>query len=347
MSVWVLALLACVTAILSGCSRSRFTCSWPVDAPRITQDYGCYACTYPAQYHSGIDLTSALDPPGSTRSRVFAAASGRVVLAQERCPAEGEPACGRGLGNHLVIGHNNGYATLYAHLAKLNVAAGDTVERGALIAIMGSSGNASGVHLHFDLLSFTPAALDEIGPRYTENYPAENGHLDPKAFVSHRLVEISAGAAPVLERPPGYYLPSPGIITTLESGQRFVSLAEYNGTWHYISLPSPKGPAEPPRSPLAAYGWVESARVADPHGVALCAVTDHGKGFVPVYAAQEGSELTRIWDGQRYALRPETGGDSSNGSEWFRLDLPANARAREGWVYGKHVRQEEQKKPGR
>jgi hypothetical protein len=282
-----------------------------------------------------MDLTSALNPAGSTHTRVFAAAPGRVVLAHDTCPAEGEPACGGGLGNHLVLGHDGGYATLYAHLDSLRVRQGDRVARGDVVGIMGSSGNASGVHLHFDLLSFTPVRTEEIGPRYTDSYPEENGHLDPKDFVRHSIVEISGETAPVLERPESYSIPTPDIITTAAEGQRFVSLAE-SGNWHYLYLPSNAGPAAPTWSPGAIYGWVQGGRVPDDDGTVICTVANHD--FIPVRSGRNAAlpELTRLWSGQRYAVRKEAGSPalSCGGDRWYRIDLPANAGAREGWVYG-------------
>jgi murein DD-endopeptidase MepM/ murein hydrolase activator NlpD len=264
-------LLAWFAGILGGCSQSRFVCAWPVDAPRITQDYGCYACIFPGKHHSGMDLTSALEPVGSLSTRVFAAADGKVLLAHGNCPAEGDRSCGGGLGNHLLIGHHNGYATLYAHLDRLRVHQGDRVVRGGVIGNMGRSGNASGVHLHFDLLAFTPASLDEIGSRYTDNLPEENGHLDPKKCFSHKVVEICE-ATTVLERPVSYHVPSPDVITTLAGGQRVTVLAESSGGWHYIYLPST---AEPPRSAKAAYGWVQGGREGAAKGSSLCVTRNH------------------------------------------------------------------------
>ncbi len=336
-----IALLACAAALLSSCSRSRFACSWPVEAPRITQDYGCYACTFPEKYHSGIDMTSALEPAGSLSARVFAAADGIVVLAHGTCPAEGEPLCGGGLGNHLLIGHDNGYASLYAHLDRLRVRPGERVARGGVIGTMGSSGNASGVHLHFDLISFTPANAGGIGPRYTDNYPEENGHLDPKECVRHMVVEISGETVPVLERPASYHIPSPDIITTVAKGERFVALAE-SSSWHYLSLPSASGPAVPPWSPGAVYGWVQGEREVAAEGSVLCAARNRGRGSIPVYAGQGAtlSALTRIWEGQHYLFRTETGAPDARcgDNQWYRIDLPASAGAREGWVNGEQLR---------
>lgn len=54
-------------------------------------------------------------------------------------------------GNRIVINHNNGYTTLYAHLSSISVEVGQVVEKGSVIGIMGSTGNSTGTHLHFEL----------------------------------------------------------------------------------------------------------------------------------------------------------------------------------------------------
>lgn len=54
-------------------------------------------------------------------------------------------------GNKIVVNHNNGYETVYAHLSKIDVSVGQVVERGSAIGVMGSTGNSTGTHLHFEI----------------------------------------------------------------------------------------------------------------------------------------------------------------------------------------------------
>lgn len=56
-----------------------------------------------------------------------------------------------GYGNKIVINHNNGFKTIYAHLRSIDVKVGQTVARGSTIGIMGTTGNSTGVHLHIEL----------------------------------------------------------------------------------------------------------------------------------------------------------------------------------------------------
>lgn len=89
-------------------------------------------------YHQGIDIANKVAPT------VLAADSGKVIGAGW--------LDGFGYGNRVIIDHGNGYRTLYAHLSKVSVVAGQTVARGAPIGKMGSSGRSTGVHLHFEVL---------------------------------------------------------------------------------------------------------------------------------------------------------------------------------------------------
>ena len=84
----------------------------------------------------------ALDLGAATGSRVYAADGGFVSFAGWT---------DIGYGNLVVVDHANGYATYYAHLSGFRVYAGQGVQRGQLIGLVGSTGNSSGPHLHFEI----------------------------------------------------------------------------------------------------------------------------------------------------------------------------------------------------
>lgn len=54
-------------------------------------------------------------------------------------------------GNYVVINHNNGFESLYAHLSKIDVSVGQVVGQGSAIGVMGSTGRSTGTHLHFEI----------------------------------------------------------------------------------------------------------------------------------------------------------------------------------------------------
>ena len=95
--------------------------------------------------HTGTDIGA------SYGSSIVAANSGTVTLA----------GWNSGYGNCVVIDHGGGRATLYAHMSSISVSAGQTVQRGQQIGLVGSTGNSTGPHLHFEIL-INGAAVDPM-----------------------------------------------------------------------------------------------------------------------------------------------------------------------------------------
>jgi murein DD-endopeptidase MepM/ murein hydrolase activator NlpD len=90
--------------------------------------------------YNGVDLASK----GGARIPIVAAASGQVIISKNS-------GWNGGYGNYIVIKHDNGTQTLYAHLTSSSVAVGDSVGQGETIGVMGNSGKSSGTHLHFEV----------------------------------------------------------------------------------------------------------------------------------------------------------------------------------------------------
>lgn len=91
-------------------------------------------------YHLGIDIAAV---QGTT---VYASDSGTVIYAGW---IDG------GYGNMIEIDHNNGYATVYAHLSSIGVSCGSNVYGGTPIGQAGSTGKSTGAHLHFEVRYFS------------------------------------------------------------------------------------------------------------------------------------------------------------------------------------------------
>lgn len=120
----------------------------PVPHATITQGFGPTSFAFEAAYagfphfHTGIDLAVPLGTP------VFAAADGVVALARPMTDASGALV---GYGNYVMVQHDAGLKTLYGHLLAIGVKEGDLVKRGQLIGLVGSTGNSTGPHTHFEV----------------------------------------------------------------------------------------------------------------------------------------------------------------------------------------------------
>lgn len=88
------------------------------------------------ELHGGLDISGT-----GYGSNVYATNNGKVITAEYHYS----------YGNYVVINHNNGYYTLYAHMSKLNVSVGDVVARGDVIGYVGMTGAATGPHVHYEI----------------------------------------------------------------------------------------------------------------------------------------------------------------------------------------------------
>ncbi len=120
----------------SGTRPGRGGLLWPTNG-RKTSEFGYR--THPIygtrRMHTGIDIGA---PTGQT---IVAVAKGKVVSAGWR----------GGYGLAVVIDHGGGLATLYGHQSRLTVSAGEVVSQGQKIGEVGSTGNSTGPHLHFEV----------------------------------------------------------------------------------------------------------------------------------------------------------------------------------------------------
>ena len=121
----------------SSAADSTFSASnfiWPLPGfSRISSPYGSRW----GGFHSGMDITGG----GVFGANIVAAASGTVIQATSHYS----------YGNYVIVDHGGGYSTLYAHASKLLVSIGQQVHQGQNIALVGSTGNSTGPHLHFEV----------------------------------------------------------------------------------------------------------------------------------------------------------------------------------------------------
>jgi murein DD-endopeptidase MepM/ murein hydrolase activator NlpD len=113
---------------------------WPV-AGTLTSNYGPRW----GRMHQGIDVAAPIGRP------IAAAAAGTVTVAGWE----------NGYGQTVVIDHGNGITTVYAHQAAIGVSVGQSVAQGAIIGVVGNTGNSTGPHLHFEV-RINGAATDPL-----------------------------------------------------------------------------------------------------------------------------------------------------------------------------------------
>lgn len=111
------------------------------------------------EFHNGIDLVN-----GNPNTPIFAALDGEVVQAGANYYDW--------YGNYVVIKHNNGKWTGYAHLSRVDVSVGQKVQKGAQIGLMGTTGPSTGEHLHFQIMKnyWPQPVVDFENPRNYINF---------------------------------------------------------------------------------------------------------------------------------------------------------------------------------
>ncbi len=129
------------------------------------------------RYHNGIDLNLNTGDP------VKAAWNGKVRYAKWN---------NGGFGNLIIIRHDNGLETLYAHLSKIDVVPNQEVKAGDVIGLGGNTGRSFGAHLHFEVRFYDIP----MNPEQVINF--ETKELRDDNLMVHRGL-FRPGAAPILE----------------------------------------------------------------------------------------------------------------------------------------------------
>ncbi|MFG2611136.1 M23 family metallopeptidase [Streptomyces anulatus] len=132
--------------------------SAPLASANVTTQYRASGASWSSGYHTGSDFQAASGTP------VLAIGPGTVVSAGNS----------GSYGNEVVIKHEDGMYSQYAHQSSLNVSVGQTVTGGQQIGLSGSTGNSTGPHLHFEV---------RTGPSYGSD-------VDPVAYLRQHGVSV-------------------------------------------------------------------------------------------------------------------------------------------------------------
>ena len=150
---------------------------YPVDRVVVTQKYGKTAFAaqaYRTGTHSGLDFGVGLGTP------VYAALDGVVAAADNN--DQGSLRWQKyQYGKYVVVDHPNSLSTLYAHLSRFVVSAGEEVKRGDLIGYSGNSGYSTGAHLHFGVY-WTPSVQYKTVPPARGRVPV-GITIDPEDYL--------------------------------------------------------------------------------------------------------------------------------------------------------------------
>lgn len=152
---------------------------WPLDKITITQYFGntAFASQNPQVYngkgHTGIDFRATIGTP------IMASASGIISGVGDTDLVKGCYSYGR----WVLINHNDGLSTLYAHLSLISVTIGQEVKTGEVIGYSGSTGYATGPHLHFGV--YATQGIRVV--KYANSVNCKNAVIpiaDPKAYLN-------------------------------------------------------------------------------------------------------------------------------------------------------------------
>lgn len=352
---WTLLAMLTVGGAISAAAQDFL---WPAldasgsESVRVTQDYSAYNSGAALKFHSGIDIGAT--PQGATDNKVRASAGGTVHdIARVD---DGQNGRG-GWGNAIILSHPGGLFSLYGHMAAFagTFTIGQAIAQGAQLGTMGSTGNATGVHLHFEIRgdgSFAGGYFDDIASGF-------RGFRDPRQFVlpsfaestlTPTVVRVAATANVNVRSGPRktdtVVKDSFSILTQIRPGQRFVafkSSATGGDQWYGIYLP---------HSSSGISGWV-----AGVYGSETFVESDTAVDQIEVLPTEglgvnirngAGTDLTeetkvkvvnglaalKIWDGQRYPVKQQS---DVGGFTWYEIDLPSHAAQTTGWVRADNV----------
>lgn len=123
----------------------------PVKGGTVTSKYGWrkHPISGQTKFHKGTDISN---PEGAP---TVASKSGVVIFAGWN---------DQGFGNLVILNHDNKYKSYYPHLSEINVKIGDTVERGQVVGLIGSTGDSTGSHCHWEIRDYNTNESTDPAP---------------------------------------------------------------------------------------------------------------------------------------------------------------------------------------
>jgi murein DD-endopeptidase MepM/ murein hydrolase activator NlpD len=115
----------------------------PVTSEPLPVTDGYYGYPTTGRNYGRIHSNNGIDIANSCGTPIYASASGVVTLSQD--------GWNGGYGSYIKVQHDNGTTTVYAHLSQRNSQVGQTVAKGELIGLMGTTGRSTGCHIHFEV----------------------------------------------------------------------------------------------------------------------------------------------------------------------------------------------------
>ena len=212
---------------------------WPVwpfnnnaNQHRVVQDYGCIGknnifsgtiddiCFKADLAHTGIDIgceTAGCPYPAPTyktddRTQIKSVEAGTVLCTKNDCADSGNKSCNHGYGNTVAVDCGPNCVDIYGHMMSgtIKVKKGDFLTEGTKVGVIGKSGGADGIHLHYERRNEDPAnaAICKSDPMPTAGYvaghPAEYDIIDPWTVLGtfdYRLLAVSANPAKIRRGP--------------------------------------------------------------------------------------------------------------------------------------------------
>lgn len=126
---------------------------WPTDSGwTLSSGYGYRSMWGGHELHTGLDIAGT-----GYGSNIYATNNGRVIIAESHYS----------YGNYVVVDHNNGYMSLYAHMSRIAAKVGQVVAKGDIVGYVGCTGSCTGPHVHYEI--WQGAKYHHINP--TTLYP--------------------------------------------------------------------------------------------------------------------------------------------------------------------------------